>query len=243
MKWGTRIYGSVITTTILGVVMAVLVGCASTQALPGNGAAGSSRVTKFQKPPDYRMQPGDEIEIRFFYNPELNQTVIVRPDGKISLPVVDDVQAAGLTPSELDALLTQIYGQELRKPMVTVIVKTFTSQRVYVGGEVGRPGIVELTAGMTALQAVIAVEGFKDTAKPEAVIVIRNGATDAPIPIRVDLEQSIDGETTTGDIQLQAFDVVYVPKSAIANANLFVKQYIRDLILFRGWGIGNISVQ
>jgi protein involved in polysaccharide export with SLBB domain len=127
--------------------------------------------------------------------------------------------------------------------MVTVIVKTFTSQRVYVGGEVGRPGIVELTAGMTALQAVIAVEGFKDTAKPEAVIVIRNGATDAPIPIRVDLEQSIDGETTTGDIQLQAFDVVYVPKSAIANANLFVKQYIRDLILFRGWGIGNISVQ
>ncbi len=79
--------------------------------------------------------------------------------------------------------------------------------------------------------------------KQEAEIVIRNGATDAPIPIRVDLEQSIDGETTTGDIPLQAFDVVYVPKTWIANANVIVDQYIRNRILFRGWGIGNISVQ
>ena len=64
-----------------------------------------------------------------------------------------------------------------------------------------------------------------------------------PIPIRVDLEQSIDGDTTVGDIPLQAFDVVYVPKSWIANAYLFVKQYIKDLILFRGWGLGGISIQ
>ena len=66
--------------------------------------------------------------------------------------------------------------------------------------------------------------------------------TDAPIPIRVDLEESIDGETTVGDITLQAFDVVYVPKSWIANANLFVQQYIKDLILFRGWGLGGVSI-
>jgi protein involved in polysaccharide export with SLBB domain len=190
------------------------------------------------------MQPGDEMDIKFFYNPDLNQAVIVRPDGKISLPVVDDVQAAGLTPSELDALLTQIYAQELRQPMVTVIVKTFTSQRVYVGGEVGKPGVVDLTAGMTALHAVINAGGFLDTAKPEAVIVIRSGgATDAPIPIRVDLEQSIDGETTMGDMALQPFDVVYVPKSWIANANLFVKQYIVDLLLYKGFGLGGVSIQ
>ncbi len=120
MKWGRRIHGSVMTATVLWVMMALLVGCASNRALP-NAAAGS-RVTKFQKPLEYRMQPGDEMDIKFFFNPELNQTVFVRPDGKISLPVVDDVQAAGLTPSELDALVTQIYARELRKPMVTVIV-------------------------------------------------------------------------------------------------------------------------
>ncbi len=175
MKWGKRTHGSVMTATVLGVVAALLVGCASNRALPNNGAYGGSRVTMFEKPPDYRIQPGDEMDIKFFFNPELSEAVIVRPDGKISLPLVDDVQAAGLTPSELDALLTQAYARELRKPMITVIVKTFTGQRVYVGGEVGKPGVFELTAGMTALRAVFAAEGFLDTAKPEAVIVIRNG--------------------------------------------------------------------
>ncbi len=229
--------------TVLGVATALLVGCASTQALPK--AAASSRVTKFQKPLEYRMQPGDEMDIKFFFNPELNQTVFVRPDGKISLPVVDDIQAAGLTPSELDTLLTQIYARELRKPMVTVIVKTFTGRQVYVGGEVGKPGIVQLATHMTALQAVINAGGFLDTAKPEATLVIRRqgGEADAPIPIRLDLEESIDGETTIGDIPLQPFDVVYVPKSAIANVNLFVDQYIKGALMFRGWGIRNISVQ
>jgi len=244
MKWGKRIHGSVMTATVLGVVTALLVGCASQRALPIDEAQAGFVNTKVQRPPVYRIQPGDEMDIKFFFNPELDQPVIVRPDGKISLPVVDDVQAAGLTPPELDTLLTQIYGQELRKPMVTVIVKTFTAQRVYVGGEVGKPGVVELKAGMTALAAVINAGGFLNTAKPDAVILIRRGgATDAPIPIRVDLEGSIDGDTTTGDIPLQPFDVVYVPKSWIANANLFVQQYIRDLILFRGWGLGSISIQ
>ncbi len=237
MKWDRRIHSSVMTATVLGVMMALLVGCASTQAVPNNEAYAGSRVTKFQKPPEYRMHPGDEMDIKFFFNPELNQTVFVRPDGRISLPVVDDVQAAGLTPSELDALLTQIYARELRKPMVTVIVRTFTGRQVYVGGEVGRPGVVQLGTRMTALQAVINAGGFLNTAKPEATLVIRQGgAADAPIPIRLDLEESIDGETTMGDIQLYAGDVVYVPKSHIANANLFVKQYISDLLLFKGWG-------
>jgi len=178
------------------------------------------------------------VDIKFFFNPQIDQSVIVRPDGKISLPVVDDVQAAGLTPSELDALLTQIYARELRKPMVTVIVKTFTGRQVYVGGGgVGKPGVVQLATHMTALQAVINAGGFLDTAKPEATLVIRQGgAADAPIPIRLDLEESIDGETTMGDIQLYAGDVVFVPKSHIANANLFVKQYISQLLLFKGWG-------
>ncbi len=86
--------------TVLGVVMALLVGCASSRALPNTKAYAGSIVTKFEKPPDYRIQPGDEMDIKFFFNPEIDQTVIVRPDGQISLPLVDDVRAAGLTPSE-----------------------------------------------------------------------------------------------------------------------------------------------
>ncbi len=124
-----------------------------------------------------------------------------------------------------------------RKPIVSVILRTFTGERIYVGGEVGRPGMVELKAGMTALQAVINAGGFKETAKPDGVLVIRNGTTDAPIPIRVDLEETIDGANTLGDIQLQSFDIVYVPKTWIANANVFVDQYIKGLLMFRGWSI------
>ena len=122
--------------------------------------------------------------------------------------------------------------------MVTVIVKTFTGRQVFVGGEVGEPGVIQLVGRMTALQAVINAGGFLDTAKREATLVIRNEeGADAPIPIRLDLEDSIDGETTVGDIQLQPFDIVYVPKTWIANANVFVDQYIRGLLMFRGWSI------
>ncbi len=177
------------------------------------------------------------MDIKLFFNPELNESVFVRPDGKISLQLVDDVQAAGLRPSDLDDVLTQKYSQELRKPVITVIVRSFTGQRVYVGGEVGNPGLVNLTAGMTALQAVINAGGFRETAKPDGVIVIRKGPENQPIPIRVDLEQVIYGEEIR-DFQLQPYDVVYVPKTWIAKANKFVNQYIERLLLFKGASLG-----
>ena len=121
-----------------------------------------------EKPPVYSIQPGDQLDIKFFYNPELNENVTVRPDGVISLQLVDEIHASGLTPAQLDDLLTQKYSHELKKPMITVIVRSFAMQRVYVGGEVNRQGFVNLTAGMTPLQAVLEAGGFKETADPEA---------------------------------------------------------------------------
>jgi protein involved in polysaccharide export with SLBB domain len=100
-----------------------------------------------EKPALYIIQPGDQLDIKFFYNPELNENVTVRPDGLISLQLVDEVHASGLTPAQLDDLLTQKYSRELKKPMVTVIMRSFTMQRVYVGGEVNRQG--ESHGGMT----------------------------------------------------------------------------------------------
>ena len=241
MKWGRRMQVFVRAATVLGVVAALVAGCGSKRATLNNEAQASAQAisgfTQIQEPPEYRIFPGDELDIKFFFNPELNETVFVRPDGKISLQLVDDIQTSGLTPSELDVVLTRNYAHELRKPAITVIVKSFTGQRVYVAGEVGKPGEVALAPGMTVLQAVFSAGGFLDTAKPDAALVIRNGTADAPIPIRVDLEQSIDGESTVGDIQLQPFDIVYIPKTWIAEANVFVDQHIRGLLMFRGWGI------
>ena len=186
----------------------------------------------------YIIQPGDQLDIKFFYNPELNDSVTVRPDGKISLQLLDEVQAAGQTPAQLDVFLTEKYAEELRKPVITVIVKSFASQRVYVGGEVNRQGFVNLAAGMSPLQAVIEAGGLKETADPGAVLLIRKGPENQPVPVRVDLNGTLDGSGTQSGIQLQALDVVYVPKTFIAEANKFVKQYIEDLLLFRGVSLG-----
>jgi protein involved in polysaccharide export with SLBB domain len=107
-----------------------------------------------------------------------------------------------------------------------------------VGGEVVNSGLVSLTPGMNPVQAVIGSGGFKETAKLSETIVIRKGPDDRPIPIRLDLEKVIYGNNPERDFRLQPYDIVYVPKTAIAKANLFVRQYIQELFLFRGFSFG-----
>jgi protein involved in polysaccharide export with SLBB domain len=186
----------------------------------------------------YRIQPGDELDIKFFYNPELNEVVIVRPDGMISLQLVDDVKVADLEPAELDNILTQKYSKELREPVITVIVRTFSRQRVFVGGEVLRPGLITLAPGMNPVQAVMQAGGLRETASPQNAIVIRKGADSRPVPIRFDLNSYMMGDSETAEFQLQPDDVVFVPKSSIAQLNKFVDEVIRGVLMFNGWGFG-----
>jgi len=238
MKPARRSHILGIAAVLYGVAPFVVLGCGPQQAVvaPVGGLVGPT-----QAPPEYRIQPGDQLDIKFFYNPELNETVLVRSDGKISLQIVDDIQAAGLTPAQLDQELTRLYAQELQKPVITVLVRASTGHRIYVGGEVGTPSLLTLVPGMTALQAVINAGGFRETARPGAVIVIRKGPDNRAIPIRVDLEADnpLNGEASgQGDIPLEPSDIVYVPKSLIAHANLFVNQYIERLFLYRGISLG-----
>jgi protein involved in polysaccharide export with SLBB domain len=190
-----------------------------------------------QGPIAYTIAPGDELDIKFFFNPELNERVVVRPDGFISLQLIDEIQAAGLKPAELDDKLTGLYARELRKPVVTVIVRSFTRQRVFVGGEVNTPGLIVLPAGMTALQAIFQSGGFKETADPSEILIIRKGENDRPVPVRVDLAAVMAADSET-DFQLHPDDIVYVPRSAIANVGKFIEQYIGGLLMFRGWSFG-----
>jgi protein involved in polysaccharide export with SLBB domain len=190
-----------------------------------------------QKPFVYTIAPGDQLDIKFFYNPELNETITVRPDGMISLQLIDEIQAAGLKPADLDSKLTDLYSRELRKPVLTVIVRSFTRQRIYVGGEVNTPGLIVLPAGMTTLQAIFQSGGFKETADPSETLVIRKGENGKPVPMRVDLAAVMDADGGS-DFQLQPDDIVFVPKSAIANANKFIDEYINGLLMFRGWSFG-----
>ena len=216
------------------VFCALLLGCATQSAVIPYAAPEESAT----EPTPYLIQPGDQLEIKFFYNPDLNETVVVRPDEKISLQLLDDIQAAGITPTQLDEILTQKYAQELKKPVLTVIVRSFTGQRVYVGGEVNRPGLVSLTAEMSALQAVINAGGLRETAELENAIVIRKGKDRKPIPMRVDLTKAIYEGNAQDHFKLKPYDIVYVPKTFIAKANKFVNQYIERLILFKGVSFG-----
>jgi polysaccharide export outer membrane protein len=220
---------------LAAILLFVLAACATSQPA---AAPAQAQMQAAQRPSPYVINAGDQLDIKFFYNPELNEPVTVRPDGKISLQLIDEIQAAGLQPSQLDQKLTDLYSQELKKPVLTVIVRSFTGQRVYVGGEVNRQGLITLQPGLTALQAVFQSGGFMETAQPAETLIIRKGADNKPIPLRIDLSEVMAAGDPGVDYPLQPDDIVYVPKSAIATANKFVNQYIENLLLFRGVSLG-----
>ena len=178
----------------------------------------------------YLIEPGDSLDVRFFYNPELNEEVAVRPDGNISLPLAGEVRAAGRTPTQLEDALKDRYSRELRQASVTVIVKGFAGQRVYVDGEVGDPQMVNIAGNLSAMQAIASAGGFKSSARKSEVLVIRRNGADKPVVIPVNLEAAIQGSDTSQDIQLQPYDVVFVPQSKIGEVNDFVDLYIRKNI-------------
>ena len=122
---------------------------------------------------EYVIQSGDLLDIKFFYNPELNESVTVRPDGRISLQLAREVKASGTTPAQLTELLANHYASMIKNPEITIIVRSFNSQKVYVDGEVNRAGMVPLTDPMTVLQAISQAGGMKDTAEPTEVLVVR----------------------------------------------------------------------
>lgn len=178
----------------------------------------------------YKIENGDELEIKSIFNPEINATVVVRPDGKISMPLAPEMVATGKTPNQLAKDIADKYAAEYKQPEVAVIVKTFSGHRVFVGGEVRRPGTVSLAGALTVLQAISQAEGFTDAAKMGDVIVIRRDAQNQPKPIVVDLKKAMDGSDPTQDMNLKPYDIVYVPRSKIANFKGFFQTVIRTAV-------------
>jgi protein involved in polysaccharide export with SLBB domain len=206
-------------------------------AAVGPQAGPSSDAAARAPGPEYRIQIGDRLEIKFFYSPELNEQVIVRPDGRISLQLIPELEVTNLTLAMLAKQLTERYAADLNQPQVTVMVREFGTQRVFVDGEVGTPGMVPILGRMTALQAISQAGGMKDTARSTEVIVIRRGPGDAPVAFKADLKKARDGGDLAQDVILAPLDIIYVPRSRIANVNLFVDQYIRKVLPF-DWVVG-----
>jgi protein involved in polysaccharide export with SLBB domain len=203
------------------------VGCSGAQTVGPQGMQGAMEAEPLS---DYRLRPGDEIEVKFFYHAGLNERVTVGPDGKISLQLIDQVLAAGLTPTQLDAFLTKEYAKHLANFDLSVIMREYSGLRAFVGGEVKTPGYVSLKGNMTALQSVFIRNGFTDDAKPESVILIRKGPDSRPNARVIDLDAAMTGEAMENDIYLLPNDIVYVPKTWVAKAGHFVDAYLRKLL-------------
>lgn len=208
---------------------ALLGGCATARTA-GTGFPDIAYADWSEEEPAYRLYPGDELEIATPSAPELTRTLKIGPDGRIAPPLIGSVMAADLTTGQLAERLSAAYARQLVRPVVEVSLKQAAPMRVFVGGEVGAPGAIEMIGDMDALQAVVAAGGFKPSAKRDSVVLIRRSAGGRPMRRIVDLKRGLADPARTGLAPLRRFDVVYVPRSSVAEAGLFMQQYVRDLL-------------
>jgi protein involved in polysaccharide export with SLBB domain len=177
----------------------------------------------------YRIQPNDRLSVDFYLNSEFNDAVTVGPDGKIVLRMVGPIKAAGLTPDQLADKIDDAYKTELRNPGAVVHIQNTPARRVYIQGEVTRPGSFQMQPGMTAVQAVALAGGMTPDAGNTAVL-IRRDVCGQPEGTKIALATALKNPSQGDDVMLMPRDVVVVPRSTIANMDLFVKQYMRDLM-------------
>jgi protein involved in polysaccharide export with SLBB domain len=178
----------------------------------------------------YRIRPGDKLNISFYLNSEFDTAVVVRPDGKIELKLIGEVAAAGSTPTQLEDNLDRLYSKELLNPGATVRLEDAPGRVVYVEGQVGHPGPVPLAPGMTATQAITASGGLTDSAGPDNVVLVRRDACGEAHDEPLNLNKALKRQGHEDDVVLAPTDMLIVPRSGIAQAGLFVKQYIKDML-------------
>lgn len=198
------VFGVLLVASLIGGATAAPLAASPAPATPGPKASPAA-------PDHYVLATGDQIEVTIFGEPDLSRTVSIKPDGVIALPLVNQVKASGKTAAQLEAELTRLYSKYLRNPSISVIVRQFRMDRVYVMGEVSKPGRYDLTDDMTVLDALTLAGGPTDKGNLDGLQVSRmvNGKSKA-IPIKAG--QVIQGTDMTKNLKLQNGDLVYVPR-------------------------------
>jgi polysaccharide export outer membrane protein len=201
----------------------------------------STLLDSWNGPAGYIIGYGDQLDVIFMYDRQYSREALrVLPDGTFTFPHAGTIQAAGMTVSTLDSILTARYSDILIDPDITVIIREFQHQNVYVLGEVGTPGVYRWESGLTLIGALSMARGYTKDARRNNVVLIRRIAENHVIGVEVDIGEILDGNNFALDIPVRPFDIIYVPKSRIANTAQFVDRMWTILgrpmdIYIRGW--------
>jgi len=177
---------------------------------PSKAQTPNAAVDSIVSDPNYRIGPSDIISVVVWHEPDFSTSAPVRPDGKISLPLIGEIQAAGLRPSELDDTLTTALRKFVSDPRVTVTVNAINSRQIYLMGEVAKAGAVPMTAGMTVLQALATGGGFSQYADLKKIYVLRTqNGTQVKLPFNY--KEVIKGRNQDQNVVLIPGDTIVVP--------------------------------
>jgi len=198
----------------------------------GNVFPGGVPVTE-----EHTLAPSDEIEVRFPFYADLNDRVVVGPDGRLSLQLINSVAVGGLTVSETTKLLNERYATVVKSPQLTVTVRTYAPQTIFVDGWVNNPGVVRSDVPLTASRALAQAGGAKSGAQTDHVLLLRRSADGKIYYYQVTLGNYAGAGESTQDPLLKSYDVVYVPQTLFASASDFLANYIRNIPFYFNYTI------
>ena len=183
---------------------------ATPAATAPSAAAASANASVPAVPVDYVIGAEDVLSVVYWRDKDMTGDVSVRPDGKISLPLLNDVQAAGLTPAQLRDRLVEVSKQYFEDPSVTVVVKQMNSHKVFITGEVNKPGPYPLVGPTTVLQLISIAGGLRDYADSKKIIIVRteNGR---PMSYPFNYKDVVTGKNLRQNVELKPGDTVIVP--------------------------------
>ena len=179
--------------------------------------------------PDYLLSPGDVVDVQFFYNPELNQKVQIRPDGRISLSLAGEVDLARKTVPAAIREVEIAYKNILKSPSVSLQIEGYAAQKVYVGGEVARTGAVNMPGDLTVLQALMEAGGPVHTASGKELLLIRRDDQGELSIHKLSMKNNKDGPSEIMTTKLRPYDIILVPESKVARVDRWVDDYLRKM--------------
>ncbi|MFQ5477318.1 MAG: polysaccharide biosynthesis/export family protein [Candidatus Binatia bacterium] len=223
----------IIVLAITVLALALSSGCSRSTLTRAESFLPAQAIAAQRPQTPYRIVAGDVLSFHFSYHPDMDSKATVRLDGHVGVIGLGEFRAAGRTTMELAEDVLSRARLTLRDPVLTIVITETAPRRVYVAGEVIRPGFVDLAPGLTSLRAIMARGGFRNTAKTDSVLHVAwldGGRYSAS---RLDLEALIERGDAGADVAVGPNDIIFVPRTWIANADIWVNQYLRELIPIR----------